>query len=98
MRYSVGQKVKVIRRISKWESSLGIGSWVDPMNRTLNKTYTILVINKSEDCQLGTADEDYQLDTADGDRVPYNYWYTKKSLEPCLLVGQQLTFDFMEAD
>lgn len=98
MRYSVGQKVKVIRRISKWESSLGIGSWVDPMNHTLNKTYTILVINKSEDCQLGTADEDYQLDTADGYRVPYNYWYTKKSLGPYLLVGQQLTFDFMEAD
>lgn len=64
MRYSVGQKVKVIRRISEWESSLGIGSWVDTMNRTLNKTYTIISISISED---------YQLDTEDGDRVPYNY-------------------------
>lgn len=84
MKYEIGDRVKVVRKVEK------TGFYWNPlMDGTLGKVYTVLYI---------TYTRKYRLDTKIkvGDEGEYNFIYLPESLEPAIVKGQQLEFDFMK--
>ncbi len=79
-RFKVGDRVKVIKKFS-----LGRFRWQPSMDRTIGKVYTILYISK-----LKT----YYLDVSKD--IGMNWYYIFESLEPEMVIGQQLEFEFMK--
>ena len=78
-KFKVGQEVRVVRKIIKWMGA----SWVEEMDKTINRVYKI----KDGDGDIG-----YLLDTTND--IRRNYWYPSESL--ACVVGRQLEFSFMQ--
>ena len=92
-KYKIGQKVKVVKQISWWNYGRYTVGWIPPMDRTLNKTYEIIEIDKT--CY------GYRLNTRinvvksiDWDASTENFWYPEESLKP-INTRKQLLFKFM---
>lgn len=82
-KFNVGQKVRVIRKISYWSfPNGGRCSWVNSMDTTIGRAYKIEQIRTDAGYLLNTHNE-----------VISNYWYPMESLAS--VKGEQLMFNFM---
>jgi len=81
-KFKVGQKVKVVKKISFWRYYDRRTDWVDDMNQTINKIYKIIEIDKYIGCKLHTQIFNKYSSTK------CDYWYPVEALQA--LIGQQL--------
>jgi len=83
-KFKVGQEVRVVKKVLVWRfPNKGGCSWAPDMDRSIGKTYQIIVIDKSVGYQLDTENE-----------FGYNYWYPIESFSKPK--GVQLLFSFMD--
>ena len=83
-KYKVGQKVRVVNKISFWKYEWECG-WVDVMDNSIGNVYQIESIGG----------EGYLLKTEGFNGMIYNYCYCERSLKLVSVPNQQLAFPFM---
>lgn len=84
MRFKVGDRVKVIKKVQYWK----VCSWNDTyMDKTIGRVYKIILVREDRG--------DYRLETKiEGKRCDdYNFYYPQESLQR---VNEQLLFSFMK--
>lgn len=94
-KFKVGQRVRVIKKVSSW-SYYGIQcSWDEGMDMTIGKVYTVIAAIAGKDGI--ECNSEYRLNTSETDvNSDWDYFYPEESLEAGIEIGQQLLFSFME--